>query len=140
MFKAFGSFFVDCWRVDSFLALRNGLFACCSTCPAVKKWYDLGFCDRLVNGQLALEDNVAHVGSVFRRIQLPLFPGLVRTCFASQGLTMDYVIMVCDMPWSMSDDDWWHYLYVKLSRVRVAVNVQWFADIMGFGHYLTVQK
>ena len=106
----------------------------------MKKWYDLGFCDRLVNGQLALEDNVAHVGSVFRRIQLPLFPGLVRTCFASQGLTMDYVIMVCDTPCSMSDDDCWHYLYVKLSRVRVAVNVQWFADIMGFGHYVTVQK
>ena len=82
MFKAFGSFFVDCWRVDSFLALRNGLFACCSTCPAVKKWYDLGFYDRLVNGQLALEVNEDYdVGMVIRgvhRVELLLVSWLVR--------------------------------------------------------------
>ena len=50
----------------------------------VKDWYDLGVCDRLVNGQRSLEVNEGYnVGRVccrVHRVQLPLVPGSVRTC------------------------------------------------------------
>ena len=58
------------------------------------------------------------------RWQFPLTHGMLRTAFASQGLTLEGgVVIDLRRAGGLEDDDWWLAIYVMLSRARKLSNM-----------------